>query len=59
MALNAQDGSKRTVVVLTKPDMIEEHCHERWMDLMRGKDLQLDLVRQKRDTALYLTFEIS
>ena len=34
---------KRTIGVLTKPDRIEDNCHQLWLDILHGTRLPLEL----------------
>lgn len=46
LAKAADPDSSRTLGVLTKADAIEERCHGRWMEIMRGAKFPLKLVRR-------------
>ena len=43
LARAADPGGRRTLGVLTKPDLIQECCHGRWLRILRGEEFKLRL----------------
>ena len=39
----ADPEGNRTIGVLTKPDRIEDNCHQSWLDILYGSALSLKL----------------
>jgi hypothetical protein len=43
MTRKVDPDGRRTIGVLTKPDRIEDNCHQRWLDMIKGRELKLAL----------------